>query len=86
MIKANLGEVNISGIKGVIRAEFCMIVAGMAKAGFSEEELHDFIKIGLKSEEELESDMEVKKEEVLKNVNELLDRIFGKAGKDNGSK
>lgn len=86
MIKANLGEMNISGIKCVIRAEFCLIVAGMAKAGFSKEELHDLIKIGLKSEEELESDMEAKKEEVLKNVNELLDRIFGKAGKDNGSK
>lgn len=86
MIRANLGEVNISGIKGVIRAEFCMVVAGMAKAGFSEEELHDFIKIGLKSEEELESDIEAKREEVQKRVDELLDRIFGKVGKDNGSK
>lgn len=74
------------GIKGVIKAEFCCLVAGMEKAGFTKEELIEYIELGLKPEEELEKEVEAKNEEVLKNVNELLDRIFGKAGKDNGSK
>lgn len=82
MILANCGDVNIAGTKNLIQAEFCCLVAGMEKAGFTKEELLDFIELGLKPEEELEKEVEAKKEEVLKNVNELLDRIFGKAGKN----
>ena len=76
MIKANMGEVNIRGTKNLIQAEFCCLVAGMAQAGFTEEELHNSIKIGLKPEEELEKEVEAKREEVQKRFNELLDRIF----------
>lgn len=86
MILANCGDVKIAGTKNLIQAEFCCLVAGMEKAGFTKEELLDSIEFGLKPEEELEKEVEAKKEEVLKNVNELLDRIFGKAGKNNGSK
>lgn len=86
MILANCGDVKIVGTKNVIQAEFCCLVAGMERAGFTKEELFESIEIGLKPEEELQKEVEAKKEEVLKNVNELLDRIFGKAGKDNGSK
>lgn len=81
MILSNRGETIIRGTKSVIGAEFSCLVEGMAKAGFTEEELHDYIRLGLMSEEKLKNKTEAKREEVQKRCDELLDRIFGKEGK-----